>query len=183
MSHMYVSRAWQSSCPRTLGTRWCLLSAWLTVLCGRSTPSPGSLSISSVRAKVLSKTPPAEALGGIGKKQLEINKVPSGQARSWQGSRCFFKYSWPRGSARPRGSSDGDPHCVHLVLESQQAVGNAFLVAGQPHPDLLDVTVVGGREGESEAGVGKVGSCGMGPRWGAEEGALGTWQGARASSS
>lgn len=46
---------------------------------------------------------------------------------------------------RPWWGSDGDPHCVHLVLESQQAIGDALLVAGQPHPDPLNVTV-GGRE-------------------------------------
>lgn len=51
--------------------------------------------------------------------------------------------------------SDGDPHCVHLVLESQQAVGDAFLVAGQPHPNPLDVTV-GEGERELEAGWGEV---------------------------
>lgn len=47
--------------------------------------------------------------------------------------------------------SDGDPHRVHLVLESQQAVGDAFLVAGQPHPNPLDVAV---GEGERELGAG-----------------------------
>lgn len=62
----------------------------------------------------------------------------------------FFKYSWPRGFEASRGS-DGDPDCVHLVLESQQAVGNAFLVARQPHPNPLDVTV---GEGERELGDG-----------------------------
>lgn len=49
------------------------------------------------------------------------------------------------GARRPCWSSDGDPHRVHLLLESQQAVGDALLVAGQPYPNLLDVTV-GGKE-------------------------------------
>lgn len=108
MSRMYVSRAWQGSCPRVLGTRWCL-SAWLTVLCGQSTPSPGSLSMSSVQAKVSSKTPPAEASGGTGKKHVEINKVPSGQAWRWPGGRSFFKYSRPRGVQGPVRAQMGIP--------------------------------------------------------------------------
>lgn len=54
-----------------------------------------------------------------------------------------------RWGSRPCRGSDGDPHRVHLVLESQQAVGDALLVAGQPHPNPLDVTV--GPEGERES--------------------------------
>lgn len=43
--------------------------------------------------------------------------------------------------------SDGDAGRAELLLQPQQAVGNAFLVAGQAHPDLLEVTV-----GEIERG-------------------------------
>lgn len=37
--------------------------------------------------------------------------------------------------------SDGNPHCVDLVLESQQAVSNALLVARKSHSNPFDVTV------------------------------------------
>lgn len=46
-------------------------------------------------------------------------------------------------------NSDGDPHGVDLVLESQQAVGDALLVAGKSNSDPFDVTV--GEEEERES--------------------------------
>ena len=68
--------------------------------------------------------------------------------------------------------SDGDPHRVHLVLEAQQAVGDALLVAGQPHPNPLDVAVRGEAEGETVRGYsGEWGQPWEGRGWG--EGAWG----------
>lgn len=43
------------------------------------------------------------------------------------------------------GGSDGDARGAELLLQPQQAVGDALLVAGQAHADLLDVAA--GREG------------------------------------
>lgn len=61
--------------------------------------------------------------------------------QSWQAGHSVFLFQ----VFLAKRGSDGDPHCVHLVLESQQAIGDALLVARQPHSYPLDVTV-GGRE-------------------------------------
>lgn len=74
----------------------------------------------------------------------------------------------------PGRGSDGDPHGVHLVLESQQAVGNALLVARQPHPDPLNVAagrerkVRGQSHGGGWTGAGRKGEQGgdLGDLWG-----------------
>lgn len=58
---------------------------------------------------------------------------------------------------RAPSDSDGNPHCVDLVLESQQAVSNALLVARKSHSDPFDVSV--GEEEERE---------GQGQGWEAE---------------
>lgn len=94
--------------------------------------------LSSVSPKTL--LPTAQASQRPQEGQLEINKV-LGPARLEGSPLCFFKYSWLWGSSESHRGSDGDPHCVHLVLESQQAIGNAFLVSRQPHPNPLDVIV------------------------------------------
>lgn len=65
---------------------------------------------------------------------------------------AFFSSIVGQGGHKALPDSDGDPHSVHLVLESQQAVGNALLVAGKTNPNPLDVTV--GGEGERELGTG-----------------------------
>lgn len=49
---------------------------------------------------------------------------------------------------RAPSDSDGNPHCVDLVLESQQAVSNALLVARKSHSNPFDVAV--GEEEERE---------------------------------
>lgn len=131
-------------------------------------PSPESLSI-SVQVKSVTQDTPYHSTGlrVASRRTTEINKVPGGPAQNCQGSHCASSSilgPGGRGSAESCPGSDGDPHCVHLVLESQQAVGNAFLVARQPHPNPLDVTVGGGggrlmgwhrrgaRAGQGEAG-------------------------------
>lgn len=84
----------------------------------------------------------------------------------------FLQVFLAEGGARPRRRSDGDPHCVHLLLESQQAVGDALLVAGQPHPNLLDVTV-GGRERGCVRAWERWAAVGGGLRWGERKGSWG----------
>lgn len=66
-----------------------------------------------------------------------------------RGDHCGFSSIVGQGGHKALSDSDGDPHCVHLVLESQQAVGNALLVARETHPNPLDVAV--GGEGERES--------------------------------
>lgn len=63
-----------------------------------------------------------------------------------------------------------------MLLESQQAVGDALLVAGQPHPNLLDVTV-GGRERGRVRGWERWAAVGGGLRRGEKKETLGTWRG------
>ena len=65
--------------------------------------------------------------------------------------------------------SDGDPHRVHLVLEAQQAVGDALLVARQPHPNPLNVAVWSETGGDSEGPLWEGGQPWEG--WGRGEGA------------
>lgn len=61
----------------------------------------------------------------------------------------FFSSIVGKGRHEALLDSDRDSHCVHLVLECQQAVGNALLVARKAHPNPLDVTV--GGEGERQS--------------------------------
>lgn len=52
---------------------------------------------------------------------------------------CFGVWGSARGPPSPR-----------LLLQPQQAVGDAFLVARQPHPDALDVP---GKRGKGNTGI------------------------------
>lgn len=72
----------------------------------------------------------------------------------------FFQVLLVEVGAEALSDSDRNPHRVHLVLESQQAVGNALLVARKTHPDPLDVTV--GGEGERGLGTGLCCAGGVG---------------------
>lgn len=65
----------------------------------------------------------------------------------------FFSSIIGQGRHEALLDSDRDSHCVHLVLECQQAVGNALLVARKTHPNPLDVTV-GGEGEKAELGTG-----------------------------
>lgn len=76
---------------------------------------------------------------------------------SWKGGHSVSSSILGQGGLGDGWGSDGDPHCVHLVLEPQQAVGNAFLVAGQPHANPLDVAVGGRGRGRVRGRLGRGG--------------------------
>lgn len=82
------------------------------------------------------KSPLQSPQGGIDE-ETEINKVPVGQHQV--GRETTVALQVLLGTAPM--DSDRNPHCVDLVLESQQAVGNTLLVARKTHSDPFDVSV------------------------------------------